>query len=113
MRPFKAATLAASAILIGATASVAASSSPVPGRIMRPKAPLSAMPAKLVGELREGVECPLIEASDGRRFALVGDLRGHPIGERVCVAGEPLAVSVCMQGPAMRVKRIGSPADCD
>jgi LysM repeat protein len=58
------------------------------------------------GRIARGVECPLLRADDGRTYSLTGDLAGYRAGDRVLVQGRLAEVSICMQGPAIEVRRI-------
>lgn len=57
--------------------------------------------------LAGGVICPLLQLDDGRVFALQGfDRSAAQVGERVAVAGQPIRMSTCQQGPAFLVTAI-------
>ncbi|WP_075214379.1 hypothetical protein [Mongoliimonas terrestris] len=62
----------------------------------------------LTGEIVEGgIECPLFQASDGHLFALEGLTHAAaPVGTRLKAEMEPLFVSICQQGDAMRVVKV-------
>ena len=52
------------------------------------------------GLLAPGAECPMLEASDGRKYALAGSLGSFKTGDRVCVKGKVAGASICMAGDA-------------
>jgi hypothetical protein len=58
----------------------------------------------------EGVECQALQGDDGQLYTLLGDLHALRAGERVCVSGERLDLSICQQGITIRVRSI-APAD--
>ena len=55
---------------------------------------------KAHGLLAAGAECPMLEASDGHRYALAGSLGSFKTGDRVCVRGKIAGASICMAGDA-------------
>jgi hypothetical protein len=60
--------------------------------------------------LAGGVICPLLQLDDGRVFALQGfDRSAAQVGARVSVAGQPIMMSTCQQGPAFLVTAIIPP----
>ncbi len=62
---------------------------------------------ELLGALIEGgVECPLFQTDDGKRYTLLGDLKGLKNGDRVRLTGEVVEASFCMQGQTLSVKSI-------
>lgn len=62
---------------------------------------------ELTGALIEGgVECPLFQSDDGKRYTLLGNLKGLKSGDRVRLAGEVVEASFCMQGQTLSVKSI-------
>lgn len=52
------------------------------------------------GLLSAGAECPMLEASDGHRYALAGSLENFKTGDRVCMRGKIAGASICMAGDA-------------
>lgn len=60
----------------------------------------------------EGVECQAFRADDGRLYTLIGDLGGLAGEGDVCICGEPVELSTCMQGTTVAVTRIGPPDTC-
>lgn len=63
------------------------------------------------GTVKPGVVCPLLQLADGRVFALQGvDRRDAPTGASITVAGRPIMMSTCQQGPAFLVARIITPS---
>lgn len=61
----------------------------------------------LTGALIEGgVECPLFQSDDGKRYTLLGNLKGLKSGDRVRLTGEVVEASFCMQGQTLSVKSI-------
>jgi hypothetical protein len=60
----------------------------------------------------EGVECQAFRTDDGRLYTLIGDLGSLAGDHDVCVCGQPVEMSTCMQGTTIRVTRIGPPAAC-
>ena len=59
----------------------------------------------------EGAECPAMRGLDGELYTLLGDLRGHRPGDRVCIVPSYAEMSYCQQGTTVRVDWIG-PAPC-
>ena len=65
------------------------------------------------GQLEAGVECPMIVTSDGRRYAVGGDLGRFKVGDRVCIRGTVAEVSFCMAGEAtLAIVSIGAESEC-
>jgi len=65
------------------------------------------------GALTEGAECPLLVASDGKRYSLTGSLGTFHIGDRVCVHGTVAEASICMAGDAtLAIESIAPEDDC-
>lgn len=60
----------------------------------------------------EGVECQAFRAGDGRLYTLIGDLGGLSGDDDVCVCGQPVEMSTCMQGTTITVTRIAPPDAC-
>lgn len=60
----------------------------------------------------EGVECQAFRAGDGRLYTLIGDLGSLAGDGDVCICGEPVEMSTCMQGTTVAVTRIGPPDTC-
>ena len=60
----------------------------------------------------EGVECQAFRGSDGRLYTLIGELGGLAADRDVCVCGEPVEISTCMQGTTVAVTGIGPPGSC-
>jgi hypothetical protein len=63
------------------------------------------------GRIESGVECPMLNARDGRRYALAGPLGRFGIGDDVCVRGTIAEVSYCMAGDAVIAVSVVSPPD--
>lgn len=62
---------------------------------------------ELVGILMEGgVECQLFQTHDGKKYTLLGNLKGFKNGDRVRITGEKVEASFCMQGETLSVKAI-------
>lgn len=65
------------------------------------------------GALTQGAECPLLVASDGKRYSLTGSLGRFTIGDHVCVRGTLAEASICMAGDAtLAIESIGPESDC-
>jgi hypothetical protein len=60
----------------------------------------------------EGIECQAFRTDDGRLYTLIGDLGSLPGDHDVCVCGQPVEMSTCMQGTTIRVTRIDPLATC-
>ena len=60
----------------------------------------------------EGVECPALRGDDGQLYTLTGDLTGVSVGDQVCVEGQLVEISICMQGTTLHVEHV-SIAPCD
>ena len=61
----------------------------------------------LTGKLTaEGVECPAFRAADNTLHTLTGDLKGFKAGDRVCLTGTVVEVSICMQGTTLKLTSI-------
>lgn len=73
-------------------------------------------PAKEIttrGLLAPGAECPMLEASDGHRYALAGSLGTFKTGDRVCVRGKVAGASICMAGDAtLTIESIEAESAC-
>lgn len=85
-----------------------------------PAAPPASSPAAASGDeqcvtgllTEDGVECPAMQTLDGEVYTLIGELDGRGPGDLVCVCGQPVEMSSCMQGTTLQLTRIGSPAIC-
>jgi hypothetical protein len=67
----------------------------------------------LVGRpTREGVECQTFRTDDDRLYTLIGDFGSLAGDDDVCVCGQPVEMSTCMQGTTIRITRIGPPNTC-
>jgi hypothetical protein len=65
------------------------------------------------GLLAAGAECPMLEASDGHRYALAGSLESFKTGDRVCVRGKIAGASICMAGDAtLTIESIEAESAC-
>ena len=65
------------------------------------------------GLLAAGAECPMLEASDGHRYALAGSLESFKTGDRVCVRGKVAGASICMAGDAtLTIESIEAESAC-
>jgi hypothetical protein len=65
------------------------------------------------GLLAPGAECPMLEASDGHRYALAGSLGSFKTGDRVCVRGKVAGASICMAGDAtLTIESIDTESTC-
>ena len=65
------------------------------------------------GLLTPGAECPMLEASDGHRYALAGSLGTFKTGDRVCVRGKVAGTSICMAGDAtLSIESIEAESAC-
>jgi hypothetical protein len=60
----------------------------------------------------EGVECQAFRADGGRLYTLIGDLGKLADDNELCVCGELVEISSCMQGTTIAVTRIGPPDSC-
>ena len=60
----------------------------------------------------DGVECQAFRSDDGRLYTLIGDLGSLAGDLDVCVCGQPVEMSTCMQGTTIRVTRIDPAATC-
>lgn len=70
-------------------------------------------PVTIKGELATGVECPVVVTATGRRYSVTGSLGSFKTGDRVCVRGRIVEVSICMQGYAtVSIEAIGPENDC-
>ncbi|MDX1250783.1 MAG: hypothetical protein IDH49_00740 [Gammaproteobacteria bacterium] len=64
---------------------------------------------ELTGALIEGgVECQLFQSNEGKKYTLLGNLKGFKNGDRVRIVGEKVEASFCMQGETLSVKAIES-----
>ncbi len=54
----------------------------------------------------EGIECPALRSIDQVLYTLAGDTGDFEIGDLVCVCGEAVKMSFCMQGRTISVTRI-------
>lgn len=62
---------------------------------------------ELTGTLIEGgVECQLFQTNGGKKYTLLGNLKGFKDGDRVRIVGEKVEASFCMQGETLSVKGI-------
>lgn len=78
-----------------------------PEEIPAPSAEKAGEEVSVTGKLTtEGVECQALRAEDKTLYTLVGDLNGFKAGDRVCVTGIAVEVSICMQGKTLRVSSI-------
>ena len=65
------------------------------------------------GLVAPGPECPMLEASDGHRYALAGSLGSFKTGDRVCVRGKIAGASICMTGDAtLTIESIDAESAC-
>ena len=65
------------------------------------------------GLLAAGAECPMLDASDGHRYALAGSLESFKTGDRVCVRGKIAGASICMAGDAtLTIESIEAESAC-
>jgi hypothetical protein len=65
------------------------------------------------GLLAAGAECPMLEATDGHRYALAGSLESFKTGDRVCVRGKVAGASICMAGDAtLTIESIEAESAC-
>ncbi|HET9939815.1 MAG TPA: DUF5818 domain-containing protein [Candidatus Eisenbacteria bacterium] len=68
---------------------------------------------KAHGLLAAGAECPMLETSDGHRYALAGSLESFKTGDRVCVRGKVAGASICMAGEAtLTIESIEAESAC-
>jgi hypothetical protein len=86
----------------------------VPGARCRPSAPPEPGDSIVVaGVIEDGVECRILHASDGRRYALAGGTGRFVVGDTVCVRGTIAGVSFCMAGDAViSVAAVTTPDSC-
>jgi hypothetical protein len=61
---------------------------------------------------REGVECQAFRGGGGRLYTLIGDIGNIADGHELCVCGELVEISSCMQGTTIAVRRVGTPDSC-
>lgn len=65
------------------------------------------------GELTAGAECLMIITKEGRRYSITGNPGTFKVGDRVCVRGRVVEVSICMAGEAtVSIEAIGPENDC-
>jgi hypothetical protein len=78
-----------------------------------PSATVAAQEVCVVGRpTAEGVECQAFRTDDGRLYTLIGNLGGLADDNQLCVCGEPVEISSCMQGMTIAVLRIGPRNAC-
>jgi hypothetical protein len=60
----------------------------------------------------QGVECQAFRGDNGTLYTLSGSIGSYRTGDRVCVKGHPVEMSICQQGTTIQVESIGPEGDC-